>query len=412
MSVKLTKANVTNAHTPDKPLFLFDTELPGFCLKVTKAGRKVFQLRYRVAGRSSTLRTYTIGQFSKPWTVETARKEAQALLGDVRRQIDPAAEKKRKAIADAGAVTVEALSREFLNMYASQMLKPRSYVEYERAFRGYINPQLGSIRVRDLAHGDVRRLHHAMRNTAVTANRTIQVLSKFMSWAIEGNYRTDRLNPCKGLKKYREEPRKRYLSLSEMEAVGTAIRDLEASRRLSPWQAALFRCLLLTGMRSSELRLMKWAWVDVAGAYFRLPDSKSGARDIPIAGPVLRILQQLPRIEGCPYVFAGRTAGKPLANTRWPWQIIANKAEIKAARIHDLRHSAASIGVSANISLLLIGGVLGHKSSQTTQRYAHRGADPLRATSETIAEHVSKAMEGTSDEVVQLQARSKLDLNP
>ena len=159
-------------------------------------------------------------------------------------------------------------------------------------------------------------------------------------------------------------------------------------------------------MRSSELRLLQWDWVDFASAMFRLPDSKIGARDIPIPAPVLQILQQLPRVEGCPFVFAGRKAGKPLGNTRWPWQIIATKSGIKAARIHDLRHSAASVGVSANMSLLLIGGVLGHKSQATTSRYSHLSADPVRQTAETIAAIVAGALDGRpTAEVVPLKRR-------
>lgn len=406
MPVKLTKSRVKDAVAGKKAVVLFDNEQPGFCLKITPAGRKVFQFRYRLGGRGSPLRTYTLGQFGRPWTVETARREAQSLLGDVRRGIDPAGEKARKAIEDRGATSVEALSRDFLAIYCRTKLKLRSYVEYERAFRSYIIPRLGAIKVRDLSHGDVERLHHSMRRMAVTANRTIQVLSKFMSWAIRGGFRPDRQNPCQGLERYKEQPRRRYLGPVEIEAVGAAIRELESDGTLSPWQAALFRCLLLTGMRSSELRLMEWSWVDFEAALFRLPDSKVGRRDIPIPAPVRQILQQLPRIEGCPYVFAGRAIGKPLANTRWPWGLILGKAGIAYARPHDLRHSAASIGVAANASLLLIGGVLGHKSQATTQRYSHLSADPVRQTMEMIAERIAAALDGRPPaEVVRLPRR-------
>ena len=394
MPVKLTKRVVDDAAIAGRAVVLFDTELPGFCLKITPAGRKVFQLRYRMGGRGTNLRTFTLGQFGRPWTVEGARRQAQALFGDVRRGIDPAAEKRRKVVEEQGALSVETLSREFLAIHGKTQLKARSYVEYERAFRSYINPRLGKIRVRDLSHGDVRGLHHSMRTMTVTANRTIQVLSKFMSWAIAGDYRPDRQNPCKGLKKFPEQPRQRYLSPAEIGAVGAAIRDLEADNTLSPWQAAIFRCLLLTGMRSSELRLLQWASVDFEAALFRLPDSKVGRRDIPIPAPVRQILQALPRLEGCPFVFAGRATGKPLANTRWPWQRIAARAGIPPARVHDLRHSTASIGVTAGASLLLIGGVLGHKSQATTSRYSHLSDDPVRQTAETIAERIAAALEG------------------
>jgi integrase len=405
MPSKLTKSLIERTAARDKPVVLFDTQIPGFAAKITMTGRKVFQLRYRLGGRQTRLRTYTIGQFGRPWTVELARREAQALLGDVRRGLDPAAEKARKRVDERSAVDIETLSREFLELYCKTKLKARSYVEYERAFRKYINPRLGSIKVRDLSHGDVGRLHHSMRATAITANRTHQVLSKFLSWAIRGGYRPDGHHPCKGFEKFKEQPRQRYLTNSEIGAVGAAIARLEGAGRLSPWQAALFRCLLLTGMRSSELRLLRWSWVDFDAALFRLPDSKVGKRDIPMPAPVMDILRQLPRVEGCPYVFAGRATGKPLANTRWPWKIIVSAAGIEAARVHDLRHTAASVGVAAGVSLTLIGGVLGHKSHQTTARYAHLSDDPVRASSETIAERVARALEG-APAVVQSRRRS------
>jgi hypothetical protein len=319
MKAKITKRLVDETLPAEKPVFIFDTELAGFVLKITSAGRKTYQFRYRMGGRNTPLRTYTVGKHGS-LTPDQARRMAQTLLGDVRRGIDPAAEKAKKESEDRGALTVEMLSAEFLEIYGQTKLKPRSLEEYDRAFRSHINPRIGQLKVRDVSHGDVERLHHAMRATPATANRTVAALSKFFSWAMRGGYRPDRHNPCSGLEKYKEQPRERYLSPSEIAVLGDAIRKCETDGELTPWQAALFRALLLTD---------------------------------------------------------------------------------------DLRHTAASIGVASGASLALIGGVLGHKSQQTTQRYAHLSDDPVRAVSDDIANRIDRTMEGKGAEIIKLKPAGK-----
>jgi integrase len=385
MRGKISKRFVDGLATPAKPLVVFDTELPGFTLKLTAGGRKVYQLRYRLGGRAARLRTYTIGRHGAPWTADQARRQAEALLLQVRQGIDPAQVKADRVAEDRAAMTVEALSAEFLEVYGATKLKPRSLEEYRRAFQTHINPRLGRLRVKDVTHGDVERLHHAMRATPPTANRTAAALSKFFSWAIRGGHRPDNLNPCRGLEKYKEEPRRRYLSPAEILAVGDAIRACEISGEITPWHAALFRCLVLTGMRRDELRTLEWKWVDLDRKVFSLPDSKVGRRDIPITAPVLAVLTSVTRLERNPHVFCGAKPGRPVVNVAKAWKRVLAASGIAHARPHDLRHTAASVGVASGASLPLIGGVLGHRSSKTTERYAHLSDDPVRAVSEEIA---------------------------
>ena len=405
MRAKITKRVVDELATADKVIVLFDSEQPGFVLKITPAGRKVYQVRYRLGGRTSPLKTFTIGRHGAPWTVEQARRQAESLLLQVRQGIDPAAEKAKRIADDRGALTVEALSAEFLETYGKTKLKPRSLEEYTRAFKTHITPRIGSLKVRDVSHGDVERLHHAMRSMPPTANRTVAALSKFFSWAIRGGYRPDRNNPCKGLEKYPEQGRQRYLSPVEIAAVGEAIRSCEETGTVTPWHAGLFRCLLLTGMRRDELRKLEWQWVDLDRNVFALPDTKVGRRDIPIAAPVQQVLAGLPRVEGNPYVFCGAKSGRPIINIAKPWMRVLKSAGIARARPHDLRHTAASVGVTAGASLVLIGGVLGHRNSKTTERYSHLSDDPVRATSEAIAKRIWKELGDRTADVIPLSKR-------
>jgi integrase len=152
-------------------------------------------------------------------------------------------------------------------------------------------------------------------------------------------------------------------------------------------------------MRKDELRLLEWHRVDLVRAVIVLEDrdTKGGARDVPLSAPVMEVLSGLPRLKDNDFVFVGKRVGRPVVNVSKPWARILGAAGIDRARIHDLRHTAASVGVAAGVSLTLIGGVLGHKSHQTTARYAHLSDDPVRASSEQIADRIAQALEGAPE---------------
>jgi integrase len=392
MKVKITKRVVDETTATDKPVFLFDSDLAGFVLKANPTGRKVYQLRYRMSGRSSPLKTFTIGTHG-PLTPERARRQAQILIGDVRRGADPAAEKAKRAAEERGAATVEAIAADFMELHVKAKRKPRTIEEYEKLMRRLILPMFGTHRLQHVVPGDVERWHYGLKVTPFQANRALAVLSKLMSWATDRGFRSGE-NPCRAVEKYKEIARKRYLSLAEIAKVGEAIRVCEAEGSISSHVAAFFRIALLSGLRKDELRLVTWARIDLGRRVLVLgeDDSKSGQRDVPLTAPVLQILADLPRLEGNPFVFVGRRRGQPIVNLSKPWKKVLRTAGIDTARLHDLRHTTASIGVATGATLLLIGGVLGHRSPQTTMRYSHLTDDPVRATSEAIAKSVALAL--------------------
>lgn len=398
MRAKITKrsadATRDQAATAGKPIVLFDTEQSGFVLKASPSGNRTYQFRYRMGGRGTPLRTYTIARHGDI-TPEQARRQAQALLGDVRKGIDPAAQKATRAAEARGAVTLAAVAADFLDVHVRAKRKPSTIAEYERLLRALILPSLGARRFGEISSSDIERWHHGMRTTPYQANRALAVLSKIMSWGGSRGHRQGD-NPCRPVERFKELPRKRYLSPAEIARVGEAIRALEDNGGLSPHIAAFFRVLLLTGMRKDELRLLEWRRVDFARAVIVLGDSdaKGGARDVPMSAPVMQVLSSLPRLKGNDFVFIGKRVGRPVVNVSKAWARVLGAAGIDRARIHDLRHTAASVGVAAGVSLTLIGGVLGHKSHQTTARYAHLSDDPVRASSEEIAYRIAQALGG------------------
>lgn len=157
--------------------------------------------------------------------------------------------------------------------------------------------------------------------------------------------------------------------------------------------------MALTGARLSEILTLKWAWVDFGYAALRLPDSKTGAKIIPLAAPALAVLAGLPRLSE--YVLPGADPTGHFVGIQKPWRRIRAAAGMPDLRLHDLRHAFASIGAASGESLKLLGGVLGHRQASTTERYAHLSQDPLTAAANRIAAKIDAAAKSGGGEVIQ-----------
>ena len=247
-------------------------------------------------------------------------------------------------------------AEEFTELHCRTKLKPRSFEEYDRAIRLYIRPALASSKLADVSHADVERLHHSLRATPVQANRVVKVLSKLMTWAIKRGYRTDRSNPVRDLERFKERSRERFLSETELAALGQAISHAQASGSLSPWTAGAIRLLLFTGARLSEILTLRWDYVDLGEGVLRLPDSKTDAKTIMLNAPAKAVLAELPRLPGNPFVICGDKSGAHLVNLQKAWRRVRQAAGLEDVRLHDLRHTNASLGVASGLSLPLIGG--------------------------------------------------------
>ena len=294
---------------------------------------------------------------------------------------------------------MKALSERFLTDYVEDEKngkKPKTAKDYRSIIERIIIPTLGHLAIADLARSDVSHLHHKLRNTPYQANRTLAVLSKMMNKAEEWDLRQDGSNPCRHVVKFKEKPRKRFLTREELKRLGDALNDAERNGAESPSFISAIRLLMFTGARLSEITTLRWEYVDVERHVISLPDSKSGAKLIPLNKPAIEILRQIPRIQNNPYVITGRKDGAHLVEMEKPWQRIRKTAKIEDVRIHDLRHSFASVAVSGGMSLPLIGKLLGHTQAQTTQRYAHLALDPLLVASNSVASSLMAAMTETS----------------
>lgn len=378
---RITKAAV-EAIAPGQTLW--DVELKGFAARCQRRDR-VYVLKYRMHGQQ---RWFTIGKHGSPWTAELARREAKRLLGLIASGQDPAVKK----AADRSAPTVAELADTFLAEHVAAKNKGSTYAEYLRLVERLVKPHLGRRRAEEVTHDEVRKLHVRFRATPYQANRLLALLSKMFSWSGQRGER----NPCAGIERFREEKRKRYLSPAELRRLGDAL-AASTGNGVSIHALSAMRLLLLTGARLSEILTLKWEYLDRERGCLRLPDSKTGAKEIHLNGPALAVIDALPRDIGNPYVIVGQRSGTHLVNLEKPWQQVRARAGLNDVRLHDLRHSFASVGAGAGLGLPMIGGLLGHTQAATTARYAHLAADPLRAANDLIGLQIASLMEPEVD---------------
>jgi integrase len=361
-----------------------DSEIPGFTVVITMAGQRSFALRYRVRGRQ---RLYTIG--SRPtWSTPAARHRAKELRRLVDQSIDPHEQEAKRS-----APVVSDLCARYIADYLPHR-RPSSQREYRSMIRQDILPAIGKIPVDDVRFGDVEQLHRKITRRAPTrANRVIALLSSLFGLSVKWGWRSD--NPVRGIERNHEEPRQRFLSPSEIARLALA---LDASPERT--SVALIKFLLLTGARYGEAAAATWNQIDIENGVWTKPSAHTKQRRthrVPLSAPALALLSGLPRTG--PLLFPGPT-GKPIVTVKTLWRRVTRRAEIEDARIHDLRHSFASVLASAGLSLPIIGALLGHTQVATTQRYAHLLDDPLRQATERAGAVITG---GASAEVVPMR---------
>ena len=229
------------------------------------------------------------------------------------------------------------------------------------------------------------------RGGSGVAGQCVTLMGTLLAFAIERGLRKD--NPAHGVKKPPVRKMERFLSEDEIARLAAALDD-EAAASKNPYPAAALKLLLLTGCRRGEILNLQWQHVDFERQCLRLADSKTGAKVVYLNAPAATLLLELPRLPENPYVIVGAVKGAPLVGMDKIWRSIRKGAGLEGIRLHDLRHSFASVGAIGGLSLPIIGALLGHKHAMTTARYAHLSADPVRAANEAIGSRIAAAMVG------------------
>jgi integrase len=380
---------------PDR--VVFDDRLSGFGLRVTPTGNRIFVVQARVGGRK---RRITLG-FAPKMTAAQARKEALQALAAMRSGRDPALERRARL---ASGTTVGQLAETWLADFVRLKLKPRTAFDYEQLLAKHILPSLGHLSVAAVSHEDVERLHVDMSATPRRANYTIATVRALLNFGIRRSLRPVASNPARGIKMYREKARERFLSEAEIGAAAEAIAQAEQEGKIGPFGAAGLRLALFTGARSGEITAIQWDHIDWQRRFVRLPDSKTNEpRTIHLSDAALEVLKIVKRVG--PYVIAGANPKQPYKNLSRAWIVARAYAGLGDVRLHDLRHSYASLAAGRGVPLQMIGKLLGHKVAATTQRYAHLARDAAAAVNDELGAAMQAAIKKPRGKVVKLRGR-------
>jgi len=433
---------IENAKPQARAYCIWDREEEGFGVRITPTGGKAYVVKLLVKGKQVWK---TIGKISKrekrvggvhPPKSDAASEDAAKAMGDskatltvaearalaksyrtkAREGFDPNADTRDRKSAPTIAFLVEKFIEEYVNTI---MLAEGSRPGYIRHLRKIILPRLGSKLIRKLESDDVAAFHHGLLRTPRQANQALAILRKMLNQAEVWKLRPEGSNPCVHINKYPESPRERFLSPEELAALGEVIRVATSKYAIPPAAVAALRLLIFTGARHNEILKLQWRQVNLAKRHLiysrteHKTGKKKGPKKIPLSTAAMRVLESIEPVPGNPYVFVGEVPGKHFVGLQKVWERIRNQVSINEAkkveegkkqqhecvniedvRIHDLRHTFASVGASDGQSLVVIGSVLGHSQPSVTNRYAHLQDDPRHEVAETISGIIATSLGG------------------
>jgi len=359
----------------------------GFFLRVLPSGKKSYYVRVRGAGGKE--RRIRLGATTELSFDEAQRMAVERLVGlpDIpesagrgpRREHDTPCAEESPLFGD--------FAERFLREHAAVRLKPHTIKDYKHMTKRYLVPAFGGMRLDAIDTVDVTRFHASLVDTPSTANANLRLLSSIYSraivWGVLDRHFTP---PSRGVPRFPMRRRERFLGPRERAKLERFL-DKAVERRPNQrghlsWHAvAAIRLLSMTGMRRDEILDLTWEMVDTGHRCFRLPDSKTGQKVVPVSEDTLALVRECRAVwESCKHIPKPRhvvysRVGKRFFScslTRtWCERIRDRIPGFEGVRLHDLRHSAASDALMAGVPLAVVGKILGHRRPETTARYAH-----------------------------------------
>ena len=331
----LTKRIVDRLSVNGKDAIFWDRDLVGFGVRVYPSGKKVFVVQTRAFGRSKRV---SLGQHGDPnFSADIARKKATEIIARIKTGQPPVPPE------PAPDPTVADLAERYQREYVAMHCKPLTISHYRLMLRKHIVPALGERLVADIEHKDILAFHTSLHQMPTVANRAADILVKMFNLADAWGWRPSGSNPCRGVSRFKVEKHERFLTREELYRLGEALRAAPAERLASTHAAAAIRLLVLTGCRRNEILELRWDDLNFDTGEMRLRDSKTGARMVPLAPAAAKVLTGLSRTPDNPWVFPGKKKGTGLRNINDSWDRIRKRAGLEDVRLHDLRHSCASI---------------------------------------------------------------------
>ncbi len=353
--------------------FVWDTQLPGYGVRAYPSGTITFLAQVWDVGRT---RRTTLGRHPDLSEAEArcaARTwlQEQALGDDIALQPD-------KPFPD--------FAEEFFIRYARHW-KPRTLATSRYCYQRELLPAFGYLTVGAITRADVMQWFTGLAHRPGVANRALPVLSVMLREAEIWNYRPKGSQPCKNIKRYARPEVGHYLTAEELIRLGAVLRE---QAPLEPVLAALCRTLLYTGARVGELVNLRWT--DYRAGHLHLLDSKTGPRTVYLSPAARRVLEAVPRIGT--WVFPDPSGNKPLTTKQAGkhWRMLREKADLAHVRLHDLRHTFASLGIAAGLHLVTLSHLLGHALPESTLRYTHLASENLQEATDGVTQALAAAL--------------------
>ncbi len=364
--IRLTQRRVESLRCQGTVRDLRDSELQGYGIRLSPSGAK----RYFIHSQHQGRRVWkTVGDADAMSEAE-ARERARSMLASLR-------DDKETEASKSGEALFETVAEEVFVRYGRRW-KPRTMSVNRIYLSRQILPFFSGRRIADINHQDVQAWFRSLHATPAAANRSAPILSVIMREAESWGHRPANNNPCTGVRRYRLSRSERFLSAEEYRRLGKVLAFREKEW---PLHVAALRLLLLTGCRKSEILTLKWS--DYRDGNLSLRDSKTGPRTIWLCTSARDVLENLPRSSG--HVF-------PVANRRTPWAWLDGfwlkvrmEAELDDVRLHDLRHSYASMALLSGESVRIVGRLLGHEKASTTLKYMHMSDTTVQRAIEGLA---------------------------
>ena len=363
-TTQLTQARVEALRPRKASRDIRDSGLKGFGVRVYPTGRKCYFIHSQFEGR----RIWKIVGDAADIGPGEARERARTMLAAIRSDEQ----------APSQQLPFEVVAEEVFQHYGRNW-KPGTLAVNRSNYGNQILPWFRGRPIADITNADVREWFASLHKTPVAADRSAPVLSVIMTCAETYGYRTEGSNPCRGIRRYRRKGRERFLSEDEIRRVGRALQHHEAPH---PMYVAIIRLLLLTGCRRREIVTLRWK--EYREGHLHLEDSKTGPRMVWLSSPARRILDEQPQMT--PWVFpSSRTRKSVNASTvEHFWRRLRFNAGLKDVRLHDLRHTFASIAVMRGENILTVGRLLGHNDPGTTLKYTHLAHDAAIEAAESV----------------------------
>lgn len=404
--VKLTVRTIESLSPRPAVYTVWDSEIRGFGVRVLKTGQKSFVLKFSLRRQQ---RWITLGRF-RELSLESARKLALMKRGEIAQGMDPSQE----ARARKNAPTVSELIDRFVDEHVLPKTRASTAQGYSRYLNQVVRPRLGAFLVQDVTSKEIAEFHHSLRETPRQANQAVAILRKMFECAETWKFRPQFSNPCRSVTMFPEKRRTRFLETHELAALGAVLTEMEREGSAPAPAVAAIRLLLLTGARHNEILKLQWRQVDFERRLLRFNPEEhktggsKGMKTVPLSAPALAILEGLPRVLGNPFVIPGGLPGKHFVGLQKVWERIRRRVtqlgsqgkkgalgeavNIEDVRIHDLRHTFASVGVSSGRSLPEIASLLGQEQLSITERYSHMADNARFQASEKIAGSIASSL--------------------